>query len=47
MIKTLSRMDGGLQFVIITHQKALAESADKCFKVIKENNISYVTEKEV
>jgi len=46
MIKNLSRMPGGLQFIIVTHQKALAESADKQFSVSKENEISYVTEME-
>jgi len=44
MIKGLSKMPGGLQFLIITHNQALMESADKCFSVIKKNNISYVNE---
>jgi len=44
MIKNLSKMPGGLQFIIVTHQKALAESADKKFSVVKENEVSYVTE---
>ncbi|MCP4650423.1 MAG: hypothetical protein GY853_10140, partial [PVC group bacterium] len=43
MIKQLSRMKGGLQFLIVTHQMALAESADKHFGVIKENNVSHVS----
>lgn len=44
MISQLSKMKGGLQFLIVTHNKALAESADKVFQVIKENDISTVTE---
>ncbi len=47
MIKNLSKMEGGLQFIIVTHQKALAESADRQFSVVKENDVSYVTQKEV
>ena len=46
MIKNLSRMEGGLQFVIVTHQKPLAQSADKQFMVVKENEVSHVTEVE-
>jgi len=46
MIKNLSRMEDGLQFIIVTHNSALMESADKCFSVIKENEISHVTEVE-
>ena len=42
MIKNLSRMEGGLQFIIVTHNKDLAASADREFKVIKENEISSV-----
>ena len=42
MIKTLSRMKGGLQFIIVTHNPALSESADKVFTVTKENDISNV-----
>ena len=44
MIKNLSEMKGGLQFLIVTHNSALMESADKCFRVVKENDISHVTE---
>ncbi|MDP8268291.1 MAG: hypothetical protein P9L97_06130 [Candidatus Tenebribacter davisii] len=47
MIRELSRMEGGLQFIIVTHQKALAESADRLFTVVKENYISHVTQKEI
>lgn len=43
MIKKLSRMSGGLQFIIVTHNKDLAESADRQFRVIKENEVSHVT----
>ena len=43
MIKNLSRMKGGLQFVIVTHNTALAESADRVFGVIKEDEVSHVT----
>ncbi len=46
MIRSLSRMEGGLQFVIVTHKKPLAESADRQFIVTKENEISKVTLKE-
>lgn len=46
MIKNLSRMKGGLQFIIVTHQKALAESADRQFGVVKENEVSHVFLKE-
>lgn len=46
MIKTLSRMKGGLQFIIVTHKIPLAESADRQFSVVKENEISHVTLKE-
>lgn len=46
MIKNLSKMKGGLQFIIVTHQKALAESADRQFNVVKENDISNVILKE-
>ena len=44
MIQNLSKMAGGLQFVIVTHNSKLMESADKCFQVTKKNDISYVTE---
>jgi len=43
MIKNLSRMKGGLQFIIVTHNQDLAESADKQFQVVKENDISHVS----
>lgn len=44
MISQLSKMDGGLQFLIVTHSKSLAKYADKVFQVTKENDISTVTE---
>jgi len=44
MIRELSRMKNGLQFIIVTHSKSLSTYADKSFKVEKKNNISYVTE---
>lgn len=47
MIKNLSRMKGGLQFIIVTHKLPLAESADRQFSVVKENDISHVTQKEI
>jgi len=47
MIKNLSKMEGGLQFVIVTHNKDLAQSADRQFSVVKENEISHVTQKEI
>ena len=43
MIQQLSRMKGGLQFIIVTHQIPLAESADRRFSVIKEDEVSQVT----
>ncbi len=43
MIKNLSRMKGGLQFIIVTHNTALAKSADRQFSVIKEDAVSHVT----
>lgn len=42
LIKNLSRMEGGLQFIIVTHKKPLAESADKQFRVTKADEISSV-----
>jgi len=47
MIKNLSRMEGGLQFIIVTHQLPLARSADRQFGVVKENEVSHVTLKEI
>lgn len=44
MIKELSRMPGGLQFIIVTHNVALMESADKCFQVEQENGVSFLKE---
>jgi len=44
MVKNLSRMKGGLQFLIVTHNPALAKSADKVFQVTKENDVSHVEE---
>lgn len=46
MIKNLSRMKGGLQFIIVTHNTALSESADRVFSVVKENDVSHVTLRE-
>lgn len=40
MIKNLSRMKGGLQFIIVTHNDYLA--ADRQFRVTKTNEISHV-----
>jgi len=47
MIKNLSKMEGGLQFLIVTHKVPLAESADRQFSVTKTNEISQVTLKEI
>jgi len=44
MISQLSKMKGNLQFIIVTHNSALMESADKCFTVTKINNVSQVKE---
>ena len=44
MIKNLSKMHGGLQFIIVTHNTALSESADRVFTVKKEDNVSHVVE---
>lgn len=46
MIKNLSKMGEGLQFLIVTHNKDLAESADRQFRVVKENDVSHVIVKE-
>lgn len=42
LIKKLSKMD--IQFIIVTHQKALTESADKIFEVELINDASVVKE---
>ena len=42
MIKKLSQMKGGLQFLIITHKMPLSKSADRVFEVTKENNFTKV-----
>ena len=44
LIRELSRMRRGLQFIIITHSPVLAESADRVFRVTKTNDISHVNE---
>jgi ABC-type molybdenum transport system ATPase subunit/photorepair protein PhrA len=44
MIQELSRMPGGLQFIIVTHHKALAESADKHFIVGQNDGVSNIQE---
>jgi len=44
MISQLSKMKGGLQFLIVTHNSALRESADRSFKVTKINDISHIKE---
>ena len=45
MIKELSKMEGGLQFIIVTHHKALSEAADKHFQVNQEDGRSFLIEK--
>jgi len=42
IIKNLS--NSGIQFIIVTHQEALTEAADKVFYVKKENGYSLITE---
>jgi len=44
MIQELSRMPGGLQFIIVTHSIKQTAYADKSFKVTKSNNVSTVIE---
>ena len=46
MIHELSKMPGGLQFIIVTHHTALLESADKCFKVSQIDGVSTLEEVE-
>ena len=42
MIKKLSQMKGGLQFLIVTHNIALAKAADCVFKVKKIDKVSKI-----
>jgi len=44
MIKKLSEMPGGLQFIVVTHSEALAGSADKIFHVTQINGVSTIEE---
>ncbi|MHA1739235.1 MAG: hypothetical protein ACTSWD_11665 [Candidatus Heimdallarchaeota archaeon] len=44
LVSELSKMPGGLQFIIVTHSKKMASYADKVFRVKKENDVSKVTE---
>ena len=44
MISQLSKMPGGIQFLIVTHSKTLSTYADKCFEVTKIKNISHIKE---
>jgi DNA repair exonuclease SbcCD ATPase subunit len=46
MIHELSKMPGGLQFIIVTHNVALMGSADKCFKVSQIDGVSTLEEVE-
>jgi DNA repair exonuclease SbcCD ATPase subunit len=42
MFKSLSRMEGGLQFIIVTHNPDLSDSADRTFQITQENGISSI-----
>ena len=42
MLKSLSQIGEGLQFIIVTHNKDLADSADKVFRITQENGISNI-----
>ena len=42
MIKNLSKI--GLQFIIVTHNPELTDSADRCFEVQQENGRSFLTQ---
>jgi DNA repair exonuclease SbcCD ATPase subunit len=42
VFKGLSRLDGGLQFIIVTHNQDLAESADRTFIISQKNRISTI-----
>ncbi len=44
MISQLSKMNNGLQFIIVTHSKKLTAYADKVFKVEKIGGVSHVIE---
>ena len=44
MISQLSKMPGGLQFLIVTHSKSLSKYADKCFKVEQKEGVSFLEE---
>lgn len=46
MIHNLSKMKGKLQFIIVTHNTDLADSADRHFNVIKEDEKSFVIRQE-
>lgn len=46
LLKSLSKTGKGLQFIIVTHNKDLANSADRIFHIDQENGISFITQKE-
>jgi DNA repair ATPase RecN len=45
LLKSLSKIGKGIQFIIITHNIALSESADKIFHIDQNNGISTITER--
>lgn len=42
VFKGLSQIEGGLQFIIVTHNQDLAESADRTFRISQKNRISTI-----
>lgn len=42
VFKGLSKMEGGLQFIIVTHNQDLAEAADRTFRITQKNRISTI-----
>lgn len=46
LLKSLSKIGKGLQFIIVTHNQDLANSADRIFKIEQENGISSIVQLE-
>lgn len=44
LLKSLSKIGKGVQFIIVTHHKELADSADRVFQIEQENGISSITQ---
>lgn len=42
VFKGLSKLEGGLQFIIVTHNPDLAEAADRTFRITQKNRISTI-----